>query len=96
MRNIKIVIVLSFIFSFVIIQSCKKEPIILEEPDAPYYLNINNFPEPSIAIDNPLTREGVKLGQCYFMKICFLEPIRSLVQVVIFKNSHLLTLQDFQ
>lgn len=69
MRNIKILLVLTLLSSFVFIQSCKKDSIISEEPeipDTPYILNIGSFPEPPIASDNPLTREGVKLGRMLF------------------------------
>ena len=46
--------------------SCSKNPKITEEPDAPYSLDIGIFPNPNLATDNPLTREGVKLGRMLF------------------------------
>ena len=60
------------IFTLVtIIWSCSKNdddvyiPVV-EVPDEPYILNYGIFPVPDIASDNPLTREGVKLGRMLF------------------------------
>lgn len=45
--------------------SCRK-PVAQEIPDEPYTLEYGNLPAPAIASDNPLTREGVKLGRMLF------------------------------
>ncbi len=51
----------------VIINSCKPDKVVVEDPiDEPYTLEIGSFPNPDIAVDNPLTREGVKLGRMLF------------------------------
>ena len=66
MRNKKIYL-LFFITTFIVaIHSCKKDPEATEVPDAPYSLDIGAFPSPTIASDNTLTREGVKLGRMLF------------------------------
>lgn len=66
MNNIKIFLTISVISTFLVVLSCRRDPIITEEPDAPYTLDIGSFPTPDIATDNPLTREGVKLGRMLF------------------------------
>lgn len=53
----------------VILGSCKKgtiEPIVTHPPDEPYTLEIGFLPPPNLPFDNPLTREGVKLGRMLF------------------------------
>lgn len=50
----------------IFVNSCKKEVVNNDEPDAPYVLALGRFPAPPIANDNPLTREGVKLGRMLF------------------------------
>lgn len=48
---------------------CSKEPKEPTEtivPDAPYDLKYGSFPDPELPKDNPLTREGVKLGRMLF------------------------------
>lgn len=61
-------IILFFISTLIAtIQSCKKEQTNnTEESDTPYILDYGVFPPPSIAIDNPLTKEGVQLGRMLF------------------------------
>lgn len=68
MRNLKKTIAISILMIIVIIISCKKDsnPTITEQADTPYNLDIGAFPPPAIAGDNPLTREGVKLGRMLF------------------------------
>lgn len=66
MNNSKILIIIVTICTILIVYSCRKDPVLTEEPDAPYTLNIGEFPQPDIASDNPLTREGVKLGRMLF------------------------------
>ncbi len=66
MRNKKIYLLFCIATFVVVIHSCKKDPVATEEPDAPYTLDIGAFPSPTIASDNPLTREGVKLGRMLF------------------------------
>ncbi|MES2477611.1 MAG: cytochrome c peroxidase [Bacteroidota bacterium] len=63
-------IILGVITSIIIIAiSCSKE---LKEdtdvtiPDTPYEFNYGSFPNPNLPADNPLTREGVKLGRMLF------------------------------
>lgn len=63
-------IILGFISIIILIAiSCSKEPKEDTEvtiPDAPYELNYGSFPNPNLPADNPLTREGVKLGRMLF------------------------------
>lgn len=66
MTNKKIIIVFCIVTIAIIVHSCKKDPPTTEEPDTPYTLDIGSFPSPTIASDNPLTREGVKLGRMLF------------------------------
>jgi cytochrome c peroxidase len=66
MRNTKLVIVFIITTIALSANSCKKDTESTETPDAPYTLDIGAFPPPSIAQDNPLTREGVKLGRMLF------------------------------
>jgi cytochrome c peroxidase len=66
MTNKKILLVFCIVTIAVIVHSCKKDPPVTEELDAPYTLDIGAFPSPSIASDNQLTREGVKLGRMLF------------------------------
>lgn len=58
---------LLLVFS-IIIYSCKKDYTVvdIDESDEPYILEYGNMPAPQIASDNPLTREGVKLGRMLF------------------------------
>lgn len=67
----KIIIIAIFTLS----SSCSKNdgeqtyiPVseITEIPDAPYIIDSGIFPTPTIASDNPLTREGVLLGRMLF------------------------------
>lgn len=49
--------------------SCKDEPeelTTVNYDDTPYVMNIGDFPPPEIAVDNPLTVQGVKLGRMLF------------------------------
>jgi len=64
MKNKKLFILFCFTSIVLLIHSCKKDP--KEEPDAPYIIDIGVFPPPTIASDNLLTREGVKLGKMLF------------------------------
>ena len=66
MRNKKIYFLFLIATLVVVIHGCKKDPVTAEEPDAPYTLDIGTFPTPTLASDNPLTREGVKLGRMLF------------------------------
>jgi cytochrome c peroxidase len=67
MSNLKIATAFVLVSCIGIIHSCKKESkTIEEEADAPYSIDIGIFPPPNIASDNPLTREGVKLGRMLF------------------------------
>lgn len=66
MKIIKLITIFCITAITLIIQSCKKTTTVNEETDSPYELNIGNFPSPKIASDNPLTREGVKLGRMLF------------------------------
>ena len=64
--NIKYILAVSLSVLLLVI-SCKKDPEITDEQfDEPYTLDAGNFPSPKIASDNPLTREGVKLGRMLF------------------------------
>lgn len=50
-------------------QGCKKDDVssnTVEYDDTPYILNIGDFEQPMISPDNPLTKEGVKLGRMLF------------------------------
>ncbi|OJV55824.1 MAG: cytochrome-c peroxidase [Bacteroidetes bacterium 43-16] len=64
MKNKKLLVIFSVLAAVIVINSCKKEP--KETPDEPYILDTGTFPKPDIASDNPLTREGVKLGRMLF------------------------------
>ncbi|KAA5536514.1 c-type cytochrome [Taibaiella lutea] len=65
MNKIKITGILALLMlTIVTINACKKDPV--EEPDEPYTLDIGTFPTPNLPADNPLTREGVKLGRMLF------------------------------
>lgn len=64
MKNKKLIVIFSVLAAVIVINSCKKEP--KETPDEPYILDTGTFPKPDIASDNPLTREGVKLGRMLF------------------------------
>ncbi|MBK7763683.1 MAG: cytochrome-c peroxidase [Bacteroidetes bacterium] len=66
MNNSKILITFITICAILIVYSCRRDPILTEEPDVPYTLDIGEFPQPDIASDNPLTREGVRLGRMLF------------------------------
>ena len=67
MKFNKIILIIIPICLIVIINSCRPDKPIIEEPiDEPYNLEIGSFPNPDIATDNPLTREGVKLGRMLF------------------------------
>ena len=66
MRSKKIVVLFCLFAIVVLTPSCKKDLQPVEEPDALYVLDIGAFPDPTIASDNPLTREGVKLGRMLF------------------------------
>ncbi len=52
--------------AIIIISSCTKDPPPSEPVDEPYIIDKGAFPDPVIAGDNPLTREGVKLGRMLF------------------------------
>jgi cytochrome c peroxidase len=62
--------IIGIITSIIIIAiSCSKEAKIdteIDIPDTPYELNYGSFPNPNLPLDNPLTREGVKLGRMLF------------------------------
>jgi cytochrome c peroxidase len=66
MKHLKIYIVFLSISVILFTLSCKKDNFNPEKSDAPYLLDIGDFPQPSIASDNPLTREGVRLGRMLF------------------------------
>ena len=67
MNNRKKMILGGLLFLFLAVYSCSKDPDpVKEEPDAPYVLNYGSFPDPALRTDNPLTREGVKLGRMLF------------------------------
>ena len=66
MKNIKVVSFFCFILTTIILNSCKKDPVISEVKNTPYVLDIGSFPEPSIAADNPLTHKGIRLGRMLF------------------------------
>jgi cytochrome c peroxidase len=63
-KNISLIIIPICII--VIINSCKPDKLVVEPADEPYNLEIGSFPNPDIASDNPLTREGIKLGRMLF------------------------------
>lgn len=65
MKNNKWLIVFTLLVTSVIIYSCKKDYEVVD-PDEPHVLQYGSFPAPPIAADNPLTREGVKLGRMLF------------------------------
>jgi cytochrome c peroxidase len=58
--------ILIIIGGFLFAIGCKKEKEEPEIPDAPYELNYGRLPIPELPKDNPLTREGVKLGRMLF------------------------------
>ena len=65
MNKIKVTGILALLMTTIItINACKKDPV--EEPDEPYTLDVSTFPAPNLPADNPLTREGVKLGRMLF------------------------------
>jgi cytochrome c peroxidase len=67
MKFKKIIFVIIPISLFVIINSCRQDKVVVPDlPDEPYNLEFGSFPNPDIAADNPLTREGVKLGRMLF------------------------------
>ena len=66
MKNMKLVSFFCFILITIILNSCKKDPVITEVENTPYVLDIGSFPEPSIATDNPLTHKGIRLGRMLF------------------------------
>ena len=66
MKNMKLVSFFCFILITIILNSCKKDPVITEVENTPYVLDIGAFPEPSIATDNPLTHRGIRLGRMLF------------------------------
>lgn len=69
-------IILAFLFSFIILDACKKRELEIPEtpeipdtstvPNEPYELSYGGLPEPIIPSDNPLTVQGVKLGRMLF------------------------------
>lgn len=63
--------ILTIIMSMVlVIQSCKdddsSEPTKVTLDETPYVLEYGSLPTPNIALDNPLTVQGVKLGRMLF------------------------------
>ena len=69
MKNNGILFAFLLVIASLIIYSCKKDPKIVGigvENNAPYILEYGNLPAPLISADNPLTREGVKLGRMLF------------------------------
>ncbi len=52
--------------SVIILESCEKDPKVIEEPNKPYNLEYGKLPPPQIANDNPLTEQGVQLGRMLF------------------------------
>lgn len=66
MKSNKILILFMIMAASVIIYSCKKDAEIIDVDDAPYVLDYGKFSAPPIPTDNPLTREGVKLGRMLF------------------------------
>ena len=60
---------LLFTFLAIAIVSCDKSNNSLDVPiydDSPYLLNLGSLPPPPLPEDNPLTKEGVKLGKMLF------------------------------
>lgn len=67
MNNNKLLMVFLLLAATVIIYSCKKDYIIVQDHnDNHVHLNTGVFPPPNIAVDNPLTKEGVQLGRMLF------------------------------
>lgn len=64
--NTKIILSLFAVAIGMVITYSACNPKTQEIPDEPYALNIGNLPTPNIPSDNPLTREGVKLGRMLF------------------------------
>lgn len=65
MNRIKVIGILAILMVMIVtINACKKDPV--EESDEPYTLDIGTLPPPYLPDDNPLTREGVKLGRMLF------------------------------
>lgn len=63
--------ILTLIMSIVlVIQSCKdddaSEPTKVTLDETPYVLEFGSLPPPNIALDNPLTEQGVELGRMLF------------------------------
>ena len=73
MKNKSTKVILMILFACVWIQACKDDDT-TEEPtaigvtydDTPYQLQVGDFEQPPIAMDNQLTRQGVKLGRMLF------------------------------
>lgn len=65
----KILLIITIVTAITIV-SCKDDPnndpngVVLDT--TPYPLSYGNFPVPNIAVDNPLTEQGVKLGRMLF------------------------------
>lgn len=66
MNNRMIYTVFTVLTVVLLFNACRKDPSMVDDADAPYVLDIGVFPEPDIAGDNLLTREGVKLGRMLF------------------------------
>ncbi len=67
----KTAIILSMVgLLFLVGQACKKDPAETDTSatydDTPYELSFGDFEAPSLALDNPLTKEGVQLGRMLF------------------------------
>ncbi len=66
MKRITYILFLMAALSAIVYGCRKKDVPPKEETDEPYALDYGALPDPSIAADNPLTREGVKLGRMLF------------------------------
>ncbi len=66
----KYIILISVLAGIVLIQSCKdddtNEPTKVVLDETPYILEYGQLPPPNIALDNPLTVQGVQLGRMLF------------------------------
>ena len=54
------------LLAIIVVTSCNREPEVIDISNEPYVLDIGNFPAPNLIPDNPLTREGVRLGRMLF------------------------------
>lgn len=59
-------LLIALTFGILLFHACTKEPVEQPGNNSPIQLEYGIFPPPAIAADNPLTFEGVKLGQMLF------------------------------